>query len=351
MTASLARGVARWYFLAVRPDEARRAIEEAMQPYRIVIALALSLFAAAAGAQGTYPDRSIRIVVPFTPGTGIDILARTLGEKLGEEWKQAVVVENRPGASGNIGTDLVAKSPPDGYTLLMTASTLVLNRSLFKSIPYDPVKDFEPVAPLAIGSLALVVNPAVPATTVNELIALAKAQPGKLNYASPGSGTPHHLAMELFKSSTGTNLLHVPYKGTAGAVQDLLGGRVQVMFLPVHVALPHVEAGKLRMLAAGGTSRAHATPQVPSLAEATGVRNIDTDIWYGLYVPAGTPQAIVDKLNAGMNALLRNPAIAQALAKQGLQPTGGTPDALGQLTRNDLERWAKVVHDANIQPE
>jgi tripartite-type tricarboxylate transporter receptor subunit TctC len=227
----------------------------------------------------------------------------------------------------------------------------VLNRSLFKSIPYDPVKDFAPVAPLAIGSLALVVNPAVPATTVKDLVALAKAQPGKLNYASPGRGTPHHLAMELFKSSTGTDLVHVPYKGTAGAVQDILGGQVQVMFLPVHVALPHVQAGKLRMLAAGGTARAGATPQVPSLAEATGVRNIDTDIWYGLYAPAGTPEPIVAKLNAAMNALLHDPQIAYTLEKQGLQPTGGPADALGKLTREDLERWAKVVRDANIQPE
>jgi tripartite-type tricarboxylate transporter receptor subunit TctC len=322
-----------------------------MQMHRVVIAFVLLLVGAAVQAQATYPDRSIRIVVPFTPGTGIDILARTLGQKLGEEWNEPVVVENRPGASGNIGTDAVAKSAPDGYTLLMTASTIVLNRSLFKSIPYDPVKDFAPVAPLAIGSLALVVNPGVEAKTVNELIALAKSQPGKLNYASPGNGTPHHLAMELFKSSTGTNFVHVPYKGTAGAVTDLLGGQVQVMFLPVHVALQHVQAGKLRMLAAGGTSRASATPDVPSLAEATGVRNIDTDIWYGLYAPAGTPQAIVAKLNAAFNGLLRDPEIARTLEKQGLQPTGGTQEALGQTTRSDLERWAKVVHDANIQPE
>ncbi|HEY1326949.1 MAG TPA: tripartite tricarboxylate transporter substrate binding protein [Casimicrobiaceae bacterium] len=322
-----------------------------MQMHRVVIAFVLLLVGAAVQAQATYPDRSIRIVVPFTPGTGIDILARTLGQKLGEEWNEPVVVENRPGASGNIGTDAVAKSAPDGYTLLMTASTIVLNRSLFKSIPYDPVKDFAPVAPLAIGSLALVVNPGVEAKTVNDLIALAKSQPGKLNYASPGNGTPHHLAMELFKSSTGTNFVHVPYKGTAGAVTDLLGGQVQVMFLPVHVALQHVQAGKLRMLAAGGTSRASATPDVPSLAEATGVRNIDTDIWYGLYAPAGTPQAIVAKLNAAFNGLLRDPEIARTLEKQGLQPTGGTQEALGQTTRSDLERWAKVVHDANIQPE
>ena len=302
-------------------------------------------------AQSTYPDHAVRIIVPFTPATGIDILARVLGQKMGEEWKQPVVVENRPGASGNIGTEAVAKSPADGYTLLMTANTIVLNRSLFKSIPYDPVKDFAPVAPLAIGRLALVTHPSLNAKTVKELLALAKASPGKLNYGSPGNGTPHHLAMELFKSTTGVNLVHVPYKGTAGAVQDLLGGQLQAMFLPVHVALPHVEAGKLDMLAAGGTERASATPKIPSLAEAIGVRDVDTDIWYGLYVPVRTPSDIVAKLNGEVNAVLKRPEVADALAKQGLQPTGGTAAQLETMTRTDLERWSKVVRDANIQPD
>jgi len=302
-------------------------------------------------AQSTYPDHAVKIIVPFTPATGIDILARTLGQKMGEEWKQPVVVENRPGASGNIGTEAVAKSPADGYTLLMTANTIVLNRSLFKSIPYDPVRDFVPVAPLAIGRLALVTHPSVSAKTVKELIDLAKASPGKLNYGSPGNGTPHHLAMELFKSTTGVNLVHVPYKGTAGAVQDLLGGQIQLMFLPVHVALPHAEAGKLNMLSAGGTERASATPKIPSLAEAIGVRAIDTDIWYGLYVPARTPADVVAKLNSDVNAALKKLDVAEALAKQGLQPIGGTGAQLDQMTRTDLERWSKVVREANIQPD
>jgi tripartite-type tricarboxylate transporter receptor subunit TctC len=305
----------------------------------------------AGGAQASFPDKPIRIIVPFTPGTGIDILARTLGQKMGEDWKTAVIVENKPGASGNIGTEAVAKAQPDGYTLLMTASTIVLNRSLFKSIPYDPVKDFAPVAPLAIGRLALVTHPSVAAKSVNEFIALAKREPGKLNYGSPGNGTPHHLAMELFKSRTGIDVVHVPYKGTAGAVSDLIGGQIQVMFLPVHVALPFVTAGKLNMLAAGGTERASATPNVPSLAEAAGVRDIDTDIWYALYAPAGTPKAIIDKLNGEMNALLHAPSTVETLAKQGLQPTGGTPDELERLTRTDLARWSAVVREAKIQPD
>jgi tripartite-type tricarboxylate transporter receptor subunit TctC len=302
-------------------------------------------------AQAPYPSKPIKLIVPFTPGTGIDILARTLGQKMGDDWKIGIVVDNRPGASGNIGTEAVAKSPPDGYTLLMTASTIVLNRSLFKSIPYDPVKDFAPVAPLAIGRLALVTHPSVNAKTTKELIAFAKDNPGKLFYGSPGNGTPHHLAMEVFKSATGVDIVHVPYKGTAGAVQDLVGGQIGVMFLPVHVALPLVEAGKLNMLAAGGTERASATPNVPSLAEAAGVRDIDTDIWYALYAPAQTPREIVTKLNGEMNAVLKNADVSDILMKQGLQPTGGTPDQLEQLTKTDLERWAKLVRDAKIQPD
>ena len=317
----------------------------------MLLPLAMIGSTGAGGAQATFPDKPIRIIVPFTPGTGIDILARTLGEKMGEDWKIAVIVENKPGASGNIGTEAAAKAQPDGYALLMTASTIVLNRSLFKSIPYDPVKDFAPVAPLAIGRLALVTHPSVAAKSVNEFVALAKREPGKLNYGSPGNGTPHHLAMELFKSRTGIDVVHVPYKGTAGAVSDLIGGQIQVMFLPVHVALPFVTAGKLNMLAAGGTERASATPNVPSLAEAAGVRDIDTDIWYALYAPAGTPKAIIDKLNGEMNALLHAPDMAETLARQGLQPTGGTPDELARLTRTDLARWSAVVREAKIQPD
>jgi len=302
-------------------------------------------------AQDTYPGASIRIIVPFTPGTGIDILARTLGQKLSEDWKTAVVVENRPGASGNIGTEAVARAAPDGYTLLMTANTIVLNRSLFKSIPYDPIKDFAPVAPLAIGRLALVTHPSIGTKTVAEFITLARREPGKLNYGSPGNGTPHHLAMELFKSKTGIDIVHVPYKGTAGAVSDLIGGQINVMFLPVHVALPYVETGKLDMLAAGGATRASATPAVPSLAEAAGIADIDTDIWYALYAPAGTPAAIVGKLGSQINRVLKSRDVADTLAKQGLQPTGGSADDLAQLTRSDLARWSAVVRDAKIQPD
>ena len=324
-----------------------------MSPVALMFAVAGLIAASAAGAQAqeSYPSRPIKLIVPFTPGTGIDILARTLGQKIGDDWNASVVVDNRPGASGNVGTEAVAKAPPDGYTLLTTASTIVLNRSLFKTIPYDPVKDFAPIAPLAVGRLALVINPSLPVKTAAEFIAYAKANPGKLFYGSPGNGTPHHLAMEVFKSSAGIEVTHVPYKGTAGAVQDLLGGQITVMFLPVHVAQPQVEAGKLKMLAAGGIQRASAAPNVPSLAEAAGVRDVDTDIWYGLYAPAGTPRDIVARLNTEVNRVLKDPATIDTLTKQGLQPLGGSPDELAKLTQSDLERWAKVVRDAKIQAD
>lgn len=318
---------------------------------RGLLAAAALACASLAQAQEAYPSKPIKLIVPFTPGTGMDILARTLGPGLTEKWKVPVVVENKPGASGNIGTEAVAKSPADGYTALVTASTLVMNRSLFKSIPYDPVKDFTPVALLAVGSLALVTHPSVKADSVRELIALARANPGRLDYGSPGNGTPHHLAMELFKQQTGTRMLHIPYKGTGPATQDLLGGQIQVMFLTVHVVLPLVQAGRLKMLAAGGTERSIASPQVPSLAEASGIRSIDTDIWFGIYLPAGAPPEAVAKLNAELNALLKQPAVAAALAKQGLQAMGGPPERLAQLTGADAERWARVVREAGITPD
>jgi tripartite-type tricarboxylate transporter receptor subunit TctC len=304
-------------------------------------------------AQEAYPaaGRSIRIIVPFSPATGIDILARTLGQKLGDKWKVAVIVDNRVGASGNIGTEAAAKSPPDGYTLLMTANTIVLNRSLFKKIPYDPIKDFAPVAPLAIASMALVTHPSIKARTAAELIALAKASPGKINYGSPGNGTPHHLAMELFKNETGIELTHVPYRGTGPAVTDLLGGQIGAMFLPVHVALPHMQGGKLNVLAAGSLQRTPVTPDIPSLSEATGVKNIDVDIWYAVYAPAGTSTDIVNRLNAEMNTLLHQADVRETLGKQGLAATGGSPEQLAQMTRADMERWAKVVQAAKIEAD
>jgi tripartite-type tricarboxylate transporter receptor subunit TctC len=315
-----------------------------------VFALAAALTLAAlpaAHAQERYPSRPIHMIVPFTAGTGMDLLARTIGQKLSERFKVPVVVENRAGASGNIGTEAVAKSPADGYTLLMTASTIVQNAALSRSVAYDPVRGFTPIGLAAIGNLALVVNPSVAAKSVAELVALAKAQPGKLNYASPGNGTPHHLAMELFKLNFGIDITHVSYKGTAGAVTDLLGGQVQAMFLPVHVALPQARSGKLRILAAGGAHRSPVTPDLPSLAEE-GVRDIDTDIWYALFAPAGLPREMVSLLNAEMAAILAQSEVRENLQKQGLNPVTGTPEELARLVETDLERWTRMVRAARI---
>lgn len=307
------------------------------------------LFAFSAGVQAQYPDRAIRIVVPFTPGTGIDILARVFGQKLQERLKVPVVIENRPGASGNIGTEAVAKAPADGYTLLMTATTLVQSAVLSKAVPYDP-KALTPVGLAAIGNLSLVAHPSVPARTVAELVALARSQPGKLNYASPGNATPHHLAMELLKLQFGLNLVHVPYKGTAGAVTDILSGQIQLMFLPVHVALPLAKAGKLHMLASGGAQRSPVTPDVPSLAES-GVKDIDVDIWYALLGPAGLSGDVVQVLNRELAEILRDPETRAGLLKQGLSPATGTPAELARLIEADLERWGRVVREARISAD
>jgi tripartite-type tricarboxylate transporter receptor subunit TctC len=311
---------------------------------------AAALVPAMAQTPAPYPNHPIRMIVPYTPGTGIDILARVLGQKLSDKLGVPVVVDNRPGASGNIGTEAASKAPPDGYTLLMQASTHVTNAALQASVPYDPVKDFTPIGPTAIGSLALVVNPSLPVHSVKELVALAKAQPGKLNYASPGSGTPHHLAMELFKQHFGVDIVHVPYKGSAGAVTDLLGGQVQLMFLPVHVALPQVQSGKLRMLTAGGARRSPATPTIPSLADE-GVTDIDVDIWYALMGPAGMAKDQVTLLNREVNALLRDPEVRDTLLKQGLSPRPGTPEELARTINVDLERWTRLIRAANIKAD
>jgi len=304
----------------------------------------------AAHAQERYPRRPIRMIVPFTAGTGMDLLARAIGQKLSQRLKVPVVVDNRAGASGNIGTEAVSKSPADGYTLLMTASTIVQNAALSRSVPYDPVRGFTPIGLAAIGNMALVVHPSVPAKSVAEFVALAKAQPGQLNYASPGNGTPHHLAMELFKLNFGIDITHVPYKGTAGAVTDLLGGQVQAMFLPVHVALPQARAGKLRILAPGGSRRSPVTPDLPSLAEE-GVRDIDVDIWYALFAPAGLPREIVSLLNVEMAAILAQSEVRDNLQKQGLNPVTGTPEELARLVETDLERWTRVVRAARISSD
>jgi tripartite-type tricarboxylate transporter receptor subunit TctC len=311
--------------------------------------LAVLLLCCATPAQAQYPNKPVKVIVPFTPGTGIDILARVWGQKFQERRNAAVVIENRPGASGNIGTEAVAKAPADGYTLLFTATTLVQSAALYKNVPYDP-KALTPIGLAAIGNLALVAHPSVPARSVEQLVSLVKAQPARLNYASPGNATPHHLAMELLKLQFGLKIVHVPYKGSAGAVADLLSGQVQLMFLPVHVALPLVKAGKLAMLASGGAQRSPATPEVPSLAEA-GVKDIDVDIWYALLGPPGLPADVVALLNADLAAILGEADVKASLLKQGLTPRTGSPAELAKLIDTDLERWGRVMREAQIHAD
>ena len=315
----------------------------------IVFLCAAALAAPAANAQA-YPAKPIRVIVPFTPGTGMDILARTVGPKLGERVGQGVVIDNRPGASGNIGNDVVAKAPPDGYTLMITANTFVIVPALSKALPFDPVRDFTPVTEMATGTMALAAHPSLPVNSVAALIKLARAQPGQINYASPGNGTPQHMAAELFKLIARVQMVHVPYKGSAGAVTDLVGGQVPVMFLPLHTALPYARAGRLRVLAQSGAKRSAVGPDYPTFDEA-GVRGLDVDFWYGMLAPANLARDIVMKLNAEIAAILRLVDVRESLSRQGLDPVTGTPEQFAQLIRADLAKWARVVADAHITPD
>jgi tripartite-type tricarboxylate transporter receptor subunit TctC len=315
-----------------------------------VSAAAFVLFAIGSAAAQGLSDRPITIVVPYTAGTGIDIVARTIGEELRERWSQPVVVENKPGASGNIGTQYAATRPADGHTLMMTANTFVTNLSLFKSVPYDPQKSFVPIAEVATGALALAVHPSLPTPSVQALIDHAKANPAKLTYASPGRGTPQHLAMELFKQTAQVDLVHVPYSGSAGAVRDLVGGHVGAMFIPLHTVLSLSQENQVRLLAVGSEKRSSLAPQVPTLAEA-GVTGFEVDLWYALLAPTGTPADVVARYNKAVNEILAVPKVREALEKQGLSPRGGAPEQLARLIATDHVRWAKVVKEAGITAE
>ena len=312
-------------------------------------ALSLALVAATGAAQEPWPSRPMHIIVPYTPGTGADILARVLGPKLGERWKAAVVTDNKAGATGNIGADAAAKSSPDGYTLLLTATSFTTNPAL-KPAPFDPVKDFEPIALLATGALGVYINPQVPAKNMREFIALVKSQPGKLYYSSPGSGGPQHLAMELLKLEAGLEIVHVPYKGAAGAIADLVGGHVHAMISALQTVAPHVQAGRLRMLAVMSAKRAEAFPDVPTLKEAGGP-DLEVETWYAMFAPAGTPSAIVTRANRDVNELLKEGDVRDVLAKQGLDPAGGTPELLGKRVQRELANWTRVVKAAGIKAD
>src|SRR6476661_6161546 len=295
----------------------------------------------AAPAAFAWPDQPVRLVVPFTPGTGPDIIARFVSEKLSPKIGQPVVIENVAGASGNIGSQQVARAKPDGLTLMSSVNTLVMNASLYKNLPYDPVTDFAPIGLTAWGSLVLVANPGQPPNSFAELVTAAKAAPGKLTYGSPGVGTPHHLSMALVEQASGIELLHVPYKGTAGAVQDLLGGQIGYMFLPVHVSAQHIRGGKRKAIAVGSPRRLPQLPDVPTLIEA-GLVGADVDMWYGLFAPKDTPAPIVERLNREVAAILGSPEAKKVFEAQGLVPTASTPAALEDIVVKDRKRWADV---------
>lgn len=320
-----------------------------MPERRVLGELALGAMALAAGivrAQET--EGPVTILVPYTPGTGMDILSRLVAPFLQQQTGQPFVVENRPGASGNIGTQAVARAAPDGRTLMMQANTFVMNPSLFRQVPYDPVGSFTPIIRLTYGDLVLAVNPDVPVATLREFVDLARRR--SLDYASPGIGTPQHLGMELFRLVAKIELNHVPYRGSAPAIQDLIGRRVAAMVLPVHTALPLAAAGQIRMLAVGSPQRAAAAPQVPTMAEA-GFPGAEVDLWYGLLGPAGLPPALVRRLNAELNAWLRLPATQEQLRVQGMTAVGGSPEDFTAVIARDLKRWAEVIRQAGISAD
>jgi len=314
--------------------------------------LGVSAFALAAiaGAQApAYPTKPIRLVVPFPAGGATDILAREVAKHLTDAWGQSVVVDNRPGAGGNIGSELVAKAAPDGYTLEMgTVGTHAINASLYSKMPYDHVKDFVPVILVAGVPNVLEVNPALPVNSVQELIAYAKANPGKLNFASSGSGTSIHLSGELFKVMAGVQMTHVPYKGSAPALQDLIGGQVQLMFDNLPPSLPQIKAGKLRALAVTSAARAPALPDTPTVAEA-GLPGFEASSWFGVLAPAGTPPEIVNKLNAEIAKWLASPGAKEKLANVGANIAGGTPEDFARHIQAETAKWAKVVKESGAK--
>src|SRR3954468_20685968 len=300
-----------------------------------------------AGAQTNVP---LKLIVPFTPGTGIDMVARTVGPKLGQRLNRPVVVENRAGAAGNNGTEFVVRSPADGNTLLVSVNTLVMNKSLYPQLPFDPVKDLVPVSLTSWGQLILVTPPSTGFKSARDLVAAARARPGKLNYASPGVGTPHLMSMELFKQTAGVYLTHIPYRGNAQAVTDLLGGQVDAMFLPIHVALPYVKAGKLVALGIGSSRRHPLLPDLPTLKEAQ-AGDVDVDMWYGIFAPPGTPADQVQKLNHELKDILAAPEVRTAFQSQGMDPATDSPEEFRHLVARDADRWATLVRKANIKAD
>ncbi len=306
-----------------------------------IFAILAALLAAQAAAQ-PYPSRPVRIIVPFAAGGPADIYARFVGQKLQEALGQSFVVEDRPGGGSLIGTEAVAKSPADGYTLLMMSNTHTVNETLIPARPFELMRDFAPIAPVNYSDLVLVVHPSVPANSLKEFIALAKAKPRSLNYASSGPGTPYHMAGELFKAMAGVDIVHVPYKGSSGARTDILGGQVQMMFDAITTMAPNVRSGKLKAFGTSGKARSPVLPEVPTVSEA-GVPGYEATIWLGLMAPAATPKPILERLNAEVRKVVNSPEVRDAWAKQGAAPMNMSTDEFAAYLREDIAKWAKVV--------
>ena len=315
---------------------------------RLLLLIGLGLGVCTASAQ-QFPAKPVRIINPFAPGGATDIIARQMAQKLTEMWGQAVVVENRTGASGAIGVEMVAKSPPDGYTLLMaTQTTQAANPGLYPKLPYDPVKDLAPLTLAGSTPLALMVRPSLGVLSVRELLEYAKKNPGKLVYASGGNGTSQHLTAELMKSMSSTYMLHIPYRGAGPALADLLGGQVDVMFDNLPTALPHIKAGKLRGLAVSTAARSPLAPELPTMAES-GLPGFDLSTWFAFFAPAGTPSAIVEKIAGDMRRVLSQPDMQQRLAAIGVDIKASTPDELAAFQRTELTKWTKIIKDSGAK--
>ncbi len=315
----------------------------------IASATALCLGAAGpAAAAGAFPNKPVTIVAAYPPGGTVDLLSRVLAQKLGEDWKQTVVVENRPGASGIIGSQFVQKAPADGYTLMVIPITHVTNSSLFKNVPYDPIEDFTPISMLAASPLLLVANNAFPAKNLREFMEQAKAHPGKFNCGSGGNGTSQHLACELFKSMTKLDIKHVPYKGNAAAMTDVQGGQIETLFDQMATAVPHVRNGRVHALAVSSAKRSPALPDVPTIAEA-GVPGYEATAWFGIVGPAGMPRPLVEQLNAAVRKVLARPEVQKKLNDQGLELTPNTPEEFRQTLKTEMAKWASVIKQAGVR--
>ena len=312
--------------------------------------IALACAAPAADQAQGYPSRPIRVVVPFTPGTGMDLIARNVGPKLAERVGQPVVIDNRPGASGNLGAELVARAAPDGYTVMVSGNPLVTAPHLYGNVPFKPLTDFAPISLAAWGTLILVTHPSTKIGSLSELVTRSKASPGRINYGSPGIGTPHHMSMELLKDRTGADLTHVPYKGTAGAFTDLLGGQIATMFIPIHVGLQFVKGGKLRALAVGSGKRHVSAPELPTLQEL-GIKGADVDMWYGFLAPRGTPRAAVGRLDNELRVILDAADLKAAFSAQGMQAASSTPAEFAALMKREDARWGEIIRKNNIRAE